>query len=144
MAVKSTVGVLLCAILLLAVIFDLKDIRLKVSQERMVRPFYAEEYKIFFKIGQIQGLIDQEKLTAARSLYKGLQPETGTYQGSYPDYLFFEMGLLGAKLNEQDMALQYLEKAVNQSRKKHLKEFLQHPSFDPLRLTPKFQNLLKL
>ena len=142
--VKSLIGILAGAFLLLVITLDFKDIRLKVSQERLSRPFFAGEYKIFFKIGLVQGLIDQKKLPAARSLYLAIQPETGTYQGSYPDYLFFEMGLLGVKLNLQDIALQYLEKAIKQSRKNHLKDFLQHPSLDPLRLNPKFQDLLKL
>lgn len=125
------------------VTWDLKDIRQRVSQDKMGRPFYAENYRIYLKIGEIQGLIDQGTILQARTRMEEVEKEALSYRGSYPDYLHFEIGLLLIALNENEKALNYLEKAVAQSRKKHLKDFLQHPSLTPLKTMPKFIGLIK-
>jgi hypothetical protein len=121
--------------------WDLKDIRLKVSQEQIRKPFYAEEYRIFFKLGEIQGLIHKELILQAQSSLSKMLPDISAYRGRYPDYLHFETALLWLALGEPETALTYLKKSVVESKDKHLKDFLRHPAFHPLRNHPRYQEI---
>lgn len=141
---KNFLAGLLGISLLVGFFWDLRDLRLTVGQKRMSRPFFAAEYKIFFKLGEVQGLLDQGNSASARFRLEEIEKEAAYYRGSYPEYLWFELGLLWVASHETDRAIPYLKAALLKGKKKQVQGFLNHPALETLKKNPEFQALQRL
>ena len=141
---KNFLAGLLGISLMVGLCWDLRDLRLTVCQKRMSLPFFAAEYEISFKLGEVQGLLGQGNSARARFRLEEVEKEAASYRGSYPEYLWFELGLLWAASDETDRAIPYLEAALSKGKKKQVQDFLNHPALETLKKSPEFQALQRL
>ena len=130
--------------LLVGFFWDLRDLRVTVCQKKMSRPFFAAEYKIFFKLGEVQGLLDQGHSALAIFRLQEIEKEAVSYKGNYPEFLWFELGLLWTASRETGRAIRCLEASLSQGHKVNLEGFLAHPALEPLRKNPAFQAIQRL